>query len=164
MRRFSTLLLAAGLAAAPAMTAAEPRPDSHTESFEMMSMGKGRLGVLVLGITPELRKHYGVPDNRGVLVARVETGSPGAAAGLQAGDIITDAGGRAIEQASDLVGAVSGIAKGTSLDLRVVRDRKPLTLTAKLTSDPLVFQDFDWFREMFRRFEHEMPSASTNST
>jgi S1-C subfamily serine protease len=120
--------------------------------------------VLVLGITPELRKHYGVPDNRGVLVARVETGSPGAAAGLQAGDIITDAGGRAIEQASDLVGAVSGIAKGTSLDLRVVRDRKPLTLTAKLTSDPLVFQDFDWFREMFRRFEHEMPSASTNST
>jgi C-terminal processing protease CtpA/Prc len=164
MRRFSTLLLAAGLAAAPAMTAAEPRPDSHTESFEMMSMGKGRLGVFVLGITPELRKHYGVPDDRGVLVARVEAGSPAATAGLQAGDIITEAGGRSVEEAGDLVTAIAGVANGKTVDLKVMRDHKPLSVTAKLTSDPVGLMDFNWLHELFRGLDRSMPTSSSSST
>ena len=164
MRILATLLMTAALASPPLMAAAEPCRDSHTESFEMMSMGKGRLGALVLGITPELRKHYGVADDRGVLVARVERGSPAAAAGLQAGDIITDAGGRAIDEASDLIDAVSSVAKGTSIELKVVRDRKPMALSAKLTSEPVSFMGFDWFREMFRRFEQPAPRVSSSST
>jgi hypothetical protein len=84
MRRISTLLLAVGLAAAPSVASAEPAHDPQIESFEMMSMGRGRLGVFVLGITPELRKHFGVPEDRGVLVARVESGSPAASAGAPA--------------------------------------------------------------------------------
>jgi S1-C subfamily serine protease len=164
MRRIITLLLAAGLGAAPGVAYAQPCRDSQTDSFEMMSMGKGRLGVFVLGITPELRKHYGVPDDRGVLVARVDAGSPAASAGLQAGDVITDAGGRTIEEASDLAGAVSSMGKGKSLDLKVVRDHKTLSLSAKLTSDPIGFMDFGWFREMFHRLEQPMPRTSSSST
>jgi len=163
MRRISTLLLAVGLAAAPAVAYGEPH-DSQTESFEMMSMGKGRLGVFVMGITPELRTHYGAPGDRGVLVARVEAGSPAASAGLQAGDVITSAGGRTIEQAGDLVNAVAGLAKGSSLDLKVVRDHKTVTLSAKLTSDPIGMMDFDWVREMFHRFEQQMPHSPVSST
>lgn len=164
MRGISTLLLAAGLATAPALAFADPSHGSQTESFEMMSMGKGRLGVLVLGITPELRKHYGVPGDRGVLVARVDAGSPAARAGLQAGDIITYAGGRTIDQASDLASAISGIGKDKSVNIEVVREHKTLSLSAKLTSDPVSFMDFDWFREMFRRFEQPMPRTLANST
>lgn len=67
--------------------------------------------MLVLGIAPELRMHHGAADDRGVLVARVQAGSPAAAAGLQAGDVITNTGGQAIDQASDLVNAVSRVAK-----------------------------------------------------
>lgn len=161
MHRISTLLLAAGLAMAPAVAYGEPARDSQTESFEMMSMGKGRLGVFVLGITPELRKHYGVPDDRGVLVARVEAGSPAASAGLQAGDIITDAGGRVIDDAGDLASVIAAVGKGKSVDLKVVRDHKPLSVSAKLTSDPIGFMDFGWFHEMFRRFEQPMPSVTS---
>jgi membrane-associated protease RseP (regulator of RpoE activity) len=165
MRRISTLLLAAGLAAAPSVAQADqPCRDAYTESFDMMSMGKGRLGVFVLGITPELRKHYGAPDDRGVLVARVEPGTPAATAGLQAGDIITDVGGRAIDGASELLGAVSNVPKDKTLDLKVVRDRKTLSLTAKLTTDPVGFMDFDWFHDLFRHFEQQTPRASSTST
>lgn len=164
MRRISTLLVAAGLAAVPSVANAEPRHDSQFETFEMMSTSKGRLGVLVLGITPDLRKHYGVPDDRGVLVAHVEPGSPAAAAGLQAGDVITDAGGRAIEQTSDLLAAVDAVAKGTSVDVKVVRDHKPLSLTAKLTTDRVGVVDFDWFRDMVRHFEEEVPRPSSTSS
>jgi C-terminal processing protease CtpA/Prc len=164
MHRFVSLLLAAGLAMAPAVASGEPAHESQTESFEMMSMGKGRLGVFVLGITPELRKHYGVPDDRGVLVARVDAGSPAASAGLQAGDIITNAGGRVIDQAGDLASAIAAVGKGKSVDLQVVRDHKPLSLSAKLTSDPVGFMDFDWFHEMFRRLEQSTPRTSVTRT
>jgi membrane-associated protease RseP (regulator of RpoE activity) len=163
MRRFWTLLLVTGLATAPAIAAGDPCHDTHVESSQT-SIGKGRLGVLVLGITPELRMHYGAADDRGVLVARVQAGSPAAAAGLQAGDVITDAGGQAIDQASDLVNAVSRVAKDKPLDLKVVRDHKTLSLNAKLASDPVGFMDFDWFREMFRRFEPQIPRTSNSST
>lgn len=164
MRRMSTLLLAAGLAAMPSMaSASEPCRDSHTESFEMMSMGKGRLGVLVMSLTPELRKHYGA-DDRGVLVARVESGSPAAAAGIQPGDVITDAGGHSIDQASDLLSAVSNVEKGKTLDVKVVRDHKTLTLNAKLTSDPVGFMDFDWIRDMSRWFQQHEPHMSNSNT
>jgi len=162
MRRMSTLFVAAALAAVPSVANAEPRHDPQVESFEMMSMGKGRLGVLVLGITPELRKHYGAPDDRGVLVARVENGSPAAAAGVQPGDIITAASGRTIEQTGDLMAAVDAVVKGKSVELEVVRDHKPLSLRAKLTTDPLGMIDFDWFHDMFRRFaDVRPPNTST---
>lgn len=164
MRRISTLLVAAALAAMPSVANADPRHDTQAESFEMMSIGKGRLGVLLLGITPELRKHYGVPDDRGVLVARVEAGSPAAAAGVQAGDIITEASGRTIAQASDLMAAVDGVAKGKTIDLRIMRDHKPLSLSAKLTTDPLGMIDFDWFHEMFKRLANDVPQPPATSS
>lgn len=164
MRGMSTLLVTAALAAAPATTMAQPCGESHTSLFEATSMGKGRLGVVALGITPELRKHFGVSADRGVLVARVEAGSPAAVAGLQPGDIITDAGTRAIDDASDLVRAVSGVAKGQSLELKLVRDHEPLSLSAKLTSDPIGFMDFGWLHEMMRRFEPPVTRMSSSST
>ena len=164
MRRISSLLVAAALAAMPSVANAAPRHDAQTESFEMMSLGKGRLGVLLLGITPELRTHYGVPDDRGVLVARVEAGSPAAAAGVQPGDIITEAGGRTIARATDLVGALDAVAKGKTVELRIVRDRKPMSLSAKLTTDPLGMIDFDWFHDMFSRLANDFPRPPSTST
>lgn len=89
MRRFHALLTAAAMAAAPMSAAAdrsrdplkagEPRGPT-TEKLEW-SMSKRRLGVLVMSLTPELRKHLGATESRGVLVARVEPGTPAAAAG-----------------------------------------------------------------------------------
>src|SRR5262245_15606747 len=46
----------------------------------------GFLGVQLIGITPELRQHYGVPKDAGVLVGAVEADSPAAKAGIQVGD------------------------------------------------------------------------------
>jgi hypothetical protein len=58
MRRFQALLIAAGLAAAPATAIGGPSgraasPQTH-DRFEW-TMDRGRLGVLVMGLTPELR-------------------------------------------------------------------------------------------------------------
>ena len=94
MRRFRALLIAAGLAAMPASAAAGPFNDSWSspqifEKYEW-STSKGRLGVMVMSLTPELRKHLGAAEDRGVLVAHVEPGTPAASAGIAVGDSTPD--------------------------------------------------------------------------
>jgi membrane-associated protease RseP (regulator of RpoE activity) len=160
MRRLHALLAAAGLLAAPASAAAGPgatkdprndtksdsrsdsTPDTNpdnpwTETFEWsMSTGRARLGVAAIGITPELRRHLGAPEDRGVLIGRVEPGSPAAAAGLAVGDVLTEVGGEAVDSAPDVLSALAGVKKDEAVALAVIRDRRPLALSAKLLDDP----------------------------
>ena len=93
---------------------------------------RGYLGVRLLEITPELRAHFGVPKDAGVLVAGVEKDSPAAKAGVQVGDIITRADGDRIESGSDLSRAVRHRKSGDALKLEVSRDRSARSLTVKV--------------------------------
>jgi membrane-associated protease RseP (regulator of RpoE activity) len=159
MRRFKALLIAAGLAAAPASAAAGPNHHSDTdhrdrffEHFEA-SAGHGRLGVYVMSLTPELRKHFNTPDDRGLMVARVEPLSPAAKAGIQPGDIVTEVRGHAVAEADDMIGALSDVPKDQSIAIKLVRDGKPLELTAKMSSDMTSFLDPGWWRDFFKPLE-----------
>ncbi|MDX2094135.1 MAG: PDZ domain-containing protein [Kofleriaceae bacterium] len=129
----------AGLAAAPESAVAGPSTDSWqsqtVERFEY-STSRGRLGVMVMSLTPELRKHFGAPDDRGVIVAHVSPGSPAAKAGIAVGDIIVEARGRTIATAGALLAAVDELGKGEHVKLSVVRDRTPRSLDATLATDP----------------------------
>lgn len=100
-----------------------------------MATSRGRLGVLVVGITPELRKHFGAPEDRGVLVGRVLPKSAAAAAGLAVGDILTEVKGTAIDAAPDVFGALATARKNDTISLTVVRDHHPIVLAAKLLDD-----------------------------
>ncbi|MEO6773924.1 MAG: PDZ domain-containing protein [Kofleriaceae bacterium] len=106
MRRFHALLIAAGLAAMPASAAAGPSNVSLSTSQVVekveFSKSRARLGVMVTSLTPELRKHLGATEDRGVLVAHVEPGTPAAAAGISVGDVIVNVRGRAIGDAVDV--------------------------------------------------------------
>jgi membrane-associated protease RseP (regulator of RpoE activity) len=93
---------------------------------------RGYLGVRLLEITPELRAHFGVPKDSGVLVAGVEKDSPAAKAGIQVGDIITRADGERIQSGSDLTRAVRRRKAGEAVKLEVSRDRAARSLTAKI--------------------------------
>jgi len=147
MRRFQALLIAAGLAAAPASAVAGPSNKSTPDIFERfeISTSKGRLGVMVMGLTPELRKHFGTADDRGVLVARVEPGTPAAAAGITVGDVIIEVGGKTIDSASDVLSALADVKKGQRATIQLVRDGKPRTLQATLADDPMPNLDPTWF-------------------
>ena len=105
--------------------------------------GQGRLGVRLLEMTPELRAHYGAPRDAGVLVARVESGSPAEKAGLRAGDIITRAGGDPVESAADLGRAVRHAKTGDSLKLEISRNRAATQVTVKVEGRPGYDYEFD---------------------
>lgn len=163
MRRHHALLLAAGLATAPASVVAGPGTRSGTspgaspsaptvQRFEWsMVSAKGRLGVMVLGVTPELRQHFGAKGDRGVLVGRVEPSSAAASAGVSVGDLIVEVRGTPIDSATDVLSAMAGLKKGDVVDVTVIRDRQRRPLQATLTED--VSSSFGGFEPGFRGFE-----------
>jgi putative serine protease PepD len=81
---------------------------------------------------PSLGVGVGDAPNGGALISSVTPGSPAANAGLQAGDIIRQFGGKAINAANDLVGAVQGGKVGDRVQLTFSRNGAEKTATVTL--------------------------------
>src|SRR5689334_13182434 len=105
MRRLSWLLVA-GLMTTPVVAVARPDSAPVQEYSWSTSWGRGRLGVTVMSLTPDLRHYFGTPEDRGLLVAHVEPGSPAAAASLRAGDVITAVKSHAVGSVEDVMTAI----------------------------------------------------------
>lgn len=129
-----TIILALILATAGVASAA---PETTGDDIHVtVTASRGRLGFAALEISPALRKHFGVPDDRGVLVDDVRAGSPAERAGLRVGDLVTTVDGDPIRSVSDVLAAISHRKRGETVALVIVRDRGELTLQAKLADDP----------------------------
>jgi serine protease Do len=89
---------------------------------------RGYLGTTVQKITPEIADSLGLKQRGGALVADVVQGGPAQKAGLQTGDVIVEFDKKEIRDSSDLPGAVARVAPGTSVQLKVVRDGKQITV------------------------------------
>ena|ERR1043166_8343410 len=93
--------------------------------------GQSHLGVLVMQLTPELRRFFGVTSDRGVLIGRVEPGSAAARAGIQVGDVLTRVGPREVRSGDDVVQALAA-HQGERLRIAVVRQGRMVRLFANL--------------------------------
>jgi serine protease Do len=61
------------------------------------------LGISVQNLTPAMAKRLRLKSETGVVVTRVEPGSPAADAGIQTGDIIREVNRKAVKNVDDLV-------------------------------------------------------------
>ena len=95
-------------------------------------VSRGYLGVQLQELDPELQRLFTLPDTKGVMVLDVIAGEAGQAAGLKRYDVIKAVAERPIEDGDQLIRMVSGLSPGSSVALRVVRDGKLVSLTAKL--------------------------------
>jgi len=91
-------------------------------------LGRGRLGVNVQELTPELAAYFGVKD--GLLVNSVQADTPAAKAGLKAGDVIGTVNGKAVTTPNELIKELAD--KDGEVTIGVTRDKKPLSLKATL--------------------------------
>jgi serine protease Do len=89
---------------------------------------RGWLGVRVQSMTDEIVESMGLPKNSGALVADVTEGSPGKAAGIEPGDVITEFNGRVIKDMKELPKAVASTDIGASVVVKIIRKGQPLTL------------------------------------
>lgn len=87
-----------------------------------------RLGVTVAPshIARRMRRSVGLPERDGVLVRGVEDGSLAAGAGIEAGDLLVEAGGRPITDADDLFAALGALE--LPFDLKLVRGAEERTV------------------------------------
>jgi membrane-associated protease RseP (regulator of RpoE activity) len=104
---------------------------------------------MVMGLTPELRKHFGAPEDRGVLVARVDPGTPAASAGVEVGDVIIEVHGRKIDAAPDVLSALSDLGKGEHAKIELVRNGQARTVDATLVENAPPA----WLRNWMKPFE-----------
>ncbi len=121
-------------------------------------MRRGYLGVSLTELTPELRAHFGVPEDSGTMVSRVEPGSPADKAGIKVGDIVTRIDGNAVESSWDVSSKVRGFDDGQQIPIEVWRNGKAQSFTAaivqkerpELDMGPLFFKEGDGKRMMFK--------------
>ena len=93
---------------------------------------RGRLGVQIQALTPELAKSFKLDNTNGVLVAAVEPNSPAEKAGLQVGDVILGFNGTQVKSANELPRIVSAAKPGTAVTLDVWRNGTKREISATL--------------------------------
>ena len=126
-------------APAPAPLPSRPYPDVDIQSVTTLS---ARHGIVVEALSPQLCDFFGVPQNKGLLVRSVEKGSPGAAAGLRAGDVVLKVNGEMVHDMADWRRALK--ANNGKLTLGIVRDKKVQTIEMLLPANSSKLQGEDW--------------------
>jgi serine protease Do len=99
---------------------------------------RARLGVAIAPshVARRLRRSVGLPDRDGVLVRGVEEASPAEAAGIEAGDLIVEAAGKAIADGDDLFAALATVSGAYELKLVRGAEERSVTVGAAAERTP----------------------------
>ena len=92
--------------------------------IEFGEVRRGRLGVHIQDLTPELAQAFGVDAGSGALISKVIPDSAAKAADLREGDVITMVNGRAIKGATELRNVIGLARADEEIELTYIRDRK----------------------------------------
>ncbi|PYQ14794.1 MAG: hypothetical protein DMH00_00950 [Acidobacteria bacterium] len=93
---------------------------------------RGFLGISLRNVTTDLKDAFGLRDTHGALVESVTKGLPGDRAGLRAGDVILGVDGKNVNTMDELVKIISSREPGSRVRLSVLRDGRPMAVTARL--------------------------------
>ncbi|MES2355299.1 MAG: DegQ family serine endoprotease [Pseudomonadota bacterium] len=99
-------------------------------------VSRGRIGVQIQSLTPELAGSFGLQDAKGALVASIEKGSPADKAGLQPGDVIREYDGKQVVSSAELPRLVGMTKPGAVVKMKVWRKGEAKELTATVTEMP----------------------------
>ena len=99
----------------------------------MPGTARGRLGVQIESLSPQLADYFGVKDG-GVLVSSVTKDSPAEKAGLKAGDVITSINGDRVRDYDDLLSELRDTPGEVTIG--IVRDKKESTIKTSIEQPP----------------------------
>jgi putative serine protease PepD len=100
---------------------------------DLIRTGKATHAVLGVAVQPATTSASGGPTSpAGARVVAVDPGGPAAAAGIRAGDVITEVAGQRIDDPVGLTAAVRSHAPGDTVSITLTRDGTTMTVKAKL--------------------------------
>jgi serine protease Do len=90
---------------------------------------RSRIAVnLMPRLTSDDIEELGLPKTGGAQIRSIEPGGPADKAGLRVGDVIVEYNGKTVSDNAQLTGLVTRTAPNTTVPLKVVRDKKTITL------------------------------------
>ena len=95
-------------------------------------MQRGKIGVIIQDLTPDLAVALDLDIERGALVSRVQERSPAEEAGLQPGDVIVAVDGTKVESSRDLRNSVGLVRVGEAIEIDVQRERRRIRLNVRV--------------------------------
>ena len=96
---------------------------------------RGRIGVGVTPVPANALDELGLTSRTGALVSTVDRSGPAGKAGVEPGDVIVEFNGKVVENNNGLVDLVVATRPGTTVPMKVLRDKEPKTLN--ITVDEL---------------------------
>ncbi|MFL6293319.1 MAG: PDZ domain-containing protein, partial [Thermoanaerobaculia bacterium] len=103
---------------------------------EKGKVSRGYLGIQINNMNWNQARAFGLESTDGALVASVEADTPAGEAGVHHGDIITAVDGIKVKTTRDLINYVANKGPGSSVNLDVLRNGKPVSLKVKLGERP----------------------------
>ncbi len=101
---------------------------------------RGRLGVLIQDLTPELSEALNLDISDGAVVTRVEAGSPAEDAGIAPGDVVVAVDDIEVTSAADLRVRVGLVRVGGEVAMTVVRDGTRRKIRVRVaTLEPVIY-------------------------
>ena len=92
----------------------------------------GYLGISMNDVTPANASFFNLKDATGAIVAQVSPDSPASRAGLKNGDVIDALNGHKVLNGGALQVAVSEDAPGSTIELGIIRNGSPQTVSLKV--------------------------------
>jgi len=89
---------------------------------------RGRLGVTVQDLTPELSNAFSLEPQQGAVIAQVTPNSAADRAGLKAGDVVTVINDKPIHSSNELRNIIGLLPVGETVNLTILRAGKPMTI------------------------------------
>ncbi len=115
----------------PAIPPIPPMPDLPRT---IMMWRTAALGIEAEALKGQMADFFGVKE--GVLVRSVMKDSPGAAAGLKAGDVILKVGDAKVATPNEVTSSIRSMGEKKTFPLSVLRDHKEIALSVTVTEDP----------------------------
>jgi serine protease Do len=90
---------------------------------------RGRIGVSVAAVPREGFEEFGLRSRTGAVVSSVLPNSAALKAGMEPGDVVIEYNGRPVPNRDELVKMVVATKPGTSVPVKILRDKKEKTLS-----------------------------------
>ena len=114
--------------------------NSYNQIVKSGKVSRGAIGIrFAREENSSLLKVYGA--SKGVFVSEVNPGGPAAKAGIQVSDIIIGVNGKGIESGDQLVETISAAQPGGSVEMKLLRDGKPMEVSVKIGDRAQIMAD-----------------------
>ena len=116
-----------------------PSPTAVSVADQLIEHGEADhpyLGVSLTTLTPQTAERFGTAVEAGALVVDVDPNGPAAAAGIEAGSVITGIDDQTIEDVGDLLAALRGQGPGDEVEITAATEGEAREVSVELGQRP----------------------------